>query len=57
MQVQKKKKKVHYLFVVRATRSAAQPLFHQVTQSVHGSIHNGLAAASTCVVVRNADFS
>lgn len=57
MQVQKKKKKVHYLFVVRATRSAAQPLFHQVTKSVHGSIHDGLAAASTCVVVRNADFS
>lgn len=37
---------VYLLAVARAARLAAKPLFHQSAQSVHGSIHNGLAAAS-----------
>lgn len=31
----------------RAARFAAQPVFHQIAQSVHGSVDNGLATAST----------
>lgn len=38
---------VYLLVVARAARLATQPVFHQAAQSVHGSIHDGLATAST----------
>ncbi len=48
---QKASARVHwliYLFVVAGSAGfAAQPLFHQRAQSIHGSVHDGLATAST----------
>lgn len=37
---------MYLLAVARAARLAAHPVFHQIAQSVHGSVHDGLAAAS-----------
>lgn len=35
----------HLFVVARAARFSTQPLFYQSPQSVHGSVHDGLAAA------------
>lgn len=38
---------LYLLAVAGAARLAAQPLFHQSAQRIHGAVHDGLAAAST----------
>lgn len=35
----------HLFVVARAARFSTQPLFYQSPQSIHGSVHDGLAAA------------